>query len=374
MEVTIVPVQGRGAIKQFVEFPWFIYREYSPMNAWVPPLRRHMTFTLDASRHPFWQHAERELFLAYRQGVVVGRIAAIVDRSYNELWDERTGTFGFFECIDDQGVADALLDASKDWLRSRGMRAVRGPLSPSMNYEVGCLVEGFSKSPMIMMAYNPPYYRMLMEGAGFAKAKDLLAFHKTISTGIPERLRRLAGAMKRKPDVLIRQMNLGDLPREMMIIRDLFNSSWRENWGFSPMTNEEMTFMGKELRPIAVPELALLAFVNGEAAGVVIGLPDYNQVLVHLDGKLGPIQLAKALILRRRISSSRAMLFGFKPQFRRTGLPILLYWEAEQAARRLRYESYELSWNLEDNDPINRFDEAIGAKLYKRYRVFQREL
>lgn len=373
MSVTITPVGEKWKL-EFIEFPWFIYRKYRFDKNWIPPPKRDMKFKLDTEKHPFWKHADKELFLAYDGIQLVGRIGAIIDHNYNELWDEKMGAFGFFECVEDREVANALFDAATKWLEDKGMTFVRGPLSPSMNDECAFLVEGFDSPPVVMMPYNPPYYSELAESAGFAKAKDLLAFYKDAETGIPERLQKLAEELKNKPKVLIRKVNFKDMHNEMVIIKDLYNTSWEKNWGFSPMTDEEMDLMGKELKPIAVPELALLVFINGEPAGIGITVPDYNQVLKHLDGKLGPIQIAKALWYRRKITGVRAMVFGFKPQFRRTGLPILLYQETEQATRKLGYKWCELSWNLEDNDLINKFDSEIGGKIYKRYRIYEREI
>jgi len=374
MGISIKSVAGKDELSKFIEFPWFIYREYWRDPNWVPPLKRDIKFKLNTSKHPFWKHAERQLFLAYKDGTLAGRIAAIIDYNYNKLWNEKMGAFGFFECINDQSVADALLDAASDWLKKKGMSFIRGPLSPSMNDECAFLTEGYEKPPVIMMPYNPPYYPELVEKSGFTKAKELWAFYKDTSMGIPERLQKLAEALKRKHNLLIREVNFKKLPGELKIIKELYNKSWEKNWGFSPMTDEEIDLMGKELKSIAVPELALFAFMNGKPAGVGISIPDYNQVLIHLNGKLGPIQIAKALVLRKKITGIRAMVFGFKPEFRRTGLPILLYWETEMAARRLGYQWCELSWNLEDNDLINRFDSEIGGKLYKRYRIYERQI
>jgi GNAT superfamily N-acetyltransferase len=284
------------------------------------------------------------------------------------------GAFGFFECTNDFDVADALFAAAAEWLKNRALTFVRGPLSPSINYEAGFLTEGFDIPPAIMMSYTQPYYPTLAERAGFTKAKELLAFYKDASTGVPPRLLALAEGIQRKSHVVIRPVNFRDLANDMLIIRDLYSAGWTSNWGFAPMSAEEMHLMGKELKAIARPELALLALAHDRPAGLMIAVPDYNQVLMHLNGNLGLAQRARALLLRRKISSARAILFGFKPQFRRTGLPVLLYSEAEQAARKLGYESYELSWNLEDNDLINRFDTAIGARIYKRYGIYEMPL
>ncbi|MDH5683894.1 MAG: acyl-CoA N-acyltransferase [candidate division WOR-3 bacterium] len=369
--VQIAEVKTPAQLKAFINFPWKIYVE-DPN--WVPPLKREVSKLLDQKRHPFWEHARRSLFLAQKNGELVGRISVQVDDNYNRLWNEKLGSFGFFECRDDQAVANALFDAGAEWLKKQGMNLMRGPMSPSSNDEWGFLIEDFDQPPVLMMPYNPPYYLTLAENYGFRKAKDLLAFIKYASTAMPDRLIRLAEKLKQNPHIKIRPVNMKNLKSEMAIIRQLYNDSWQKNWGFSPMTENEMNFLANNLKNFALPEMVLLAFYDGKPAGLSVTLPDLNQVLKYLNGKLGLIGIIKFFYYRKRIKGIRALLFGFKEEYRRLGLPVLLFYETEQFARSQGYEWCELSWNLEDNQLINDFDCEVGGKIYKRYRVVEKSL
>lgn len=369
--VPITEVRRAAQLEAFVGLPWKLYaRDHN----WVPPLKSEVKKLLDRERHPFWQHARGALFLAERGGEPVGRVSCQVDDNYNDLWHEKLGSFGFFECIEDQEVADALFAAAAEWVRNQGMDTLRGPMSPSSNEEFGFLVQGFDRPPVIMMAYNPPYYPKLAEAAGFTKAKDLLAFIKYARNPMPERLENLARKLKANPRIRVRPLNMHDLRREMAIVRELYNESWQKNWGFSPMTDAEMDLMAGQLKAFARPEMVLLAFYDGKPAGLSITLPDINQVLRHLNGRFGPLGMLKFLCYRRRIKGARALVFGFKEQYRRLGLPVLLFYETERYMRSRGYRWCELSWNLEDNRLINDFDHELGARVYKRYRVFARRV
>jgi GNAT superfamily N-acetyltransferase len=357
--------------REFIDFPWRIYvRDPN----WVPPLKAEVRAKLDFDRHPFWEHARGALFLAEKDGRVVGRISAQVDDNYNTLWNEKLGSFGFFECVDDQEAANALFDAAAEWLRQQAMTVVRGPMSPSSNDEWAFLIEGFDRPPALMMPYNPRYYPTLAERHGFVKAKDLLAFYKHASTPMPDRVIELARKLRANPRLLLRPVNLKDLDNEMVIIKDIYNESWQRNWGFSPMTSNEMDLMARDLKNVADPNMVILAFYEGKPAGLAITLPDLNEVLRRLNGTLGPIGLLKYLYYRRKVKGSRAFVFGVKKPYRRLGLPILLFYETEQYMRSRGYQWCELSWNLEDNRMINDFDHEVGAEIYKRYRVYEKPL
>ncbi len=369
--VSIVEVRTPGQLEVFLDFP---RRIYANDHNWVPPLKQEVKKLLDCEHHPFWQHARRTLFLAERNGEIVGRISAQVDDNYNNLWNEKLGSFGFFETVEDQEVAEVLLGAATGWVRNQGMNMMRGPMSPSSNDEWGFLVQGFDRPPVIMMPYNPPYYPRLVEAAGFCKAKDLLAFIKYATTPMPERLANLARKLRENPRITVRPVNMKDLKHEMTIIKDLYNESWQKNWGFSPMTDAEMDLMAEQLKVFAQPEMVLLAFYDGKPAGLSITLPDINQVLSHLGGRLGLVGSIRFLYYRRRVSGARALVFGFKAEYRRLGLPVLLFYETEQFMRKKGYHWCELSWNLEDNRLINDFDRELGARVYKRYRVFEKRL
>ncbi len=369
--IRTVEVTTPEQLEAFIGLPRTIYaRDHN----WVPPLRKEVRSLLDREHHPFWEHARGALFLAEKDGVPVGRISAQVDDGYNDLWDERLGSFGFFESPDDQEVANALLNAAADWNRRQGMTVLRGPMSPSSNEEWGFLVRGFDRPPALMMPYNPPYYPRLAEAWGLLKAKDLLAFIKYAANPMPDRLVRLAEKLKANPRITVRPLDMKRLDREMPIVKDIYNASWQKNWGFSPMTEKEFDLMAAGMKQFARPEMVLFAFYDGKPAGLSITLPDMNQVLIHLNGKLGPAGLLKYLYYRRRVTGSRAIVFGFKPEYRRLGLPVLLFYETAKFMRAKGFEWCELSWNLEDNRLINDFDRELGGKVYKRYRVFEKPL
>lgn len=369
--LSVEEVKTPAQLEEFLALPWNIY---AGDHNWVPPLKHEVKKLLDRTHHPFWQHARGVLFLAYLSNRPVGRISAQIDDNYNELWKEKLGSFGFFECIDNQEVASALLDAAASWLKSQAMHTLRGPMSPSSNDEWGLLIRGFDRPPAIMMPYNPPYYERLLENAGLHKAKDLLAFIKYARTPMPERLTVLARKLKENPRITVRPVNMSDLKNEMKIIKELYNASWQMNWGFSPMTDEEMDLMARQLKTFAEPQMILLAFYDNKPAGLSITLPDINQVIRRLNGRLGFVGTIKFLHYRRKITGARALVFGFKAEYRRLGLPVLLFYETEQYMRRRGYKWCELSWNLEDNRLINEFDRALGAREYKRYRVYERPL
>ena len=363
-------VQSRRDLKRFIRFPWRVYRD-DPN--WVPPLVRDVQFKLDRARHPFFEHARMELYLAIRDSEVVGRIAAIVDDRHNEFHHEHTGFFGMFECVEDFGVAQSLFAAAERWCRGQGMHRLRGPVNLSMNDECGFLLEGFDSPPVIMMPYTRRYYLDFAERYGFVKAKDLYAYLKA-EVGVEARIAKLVERIKRKENLVVRPINMKRLKDEVEIIKQLYNEAWELNWGFVPMTAHEMDLMAKELKPLVEPELVLFAEVDGQPVGVSITVPDVNYVLRRLNGRLGLIGMLKFLYFKRKITGLRGMVFGLKKEYRRTGISAAMYYETEQRGARLGYRWCEMSWNLEDNDLINRFDEAIGGKLYKKYRIYEKEI
>lgn len=369
-ELKIKTIASPREIDRFVRFAWQIYKD-DPY--WVPPLIRDVKFKLDRARHPFFDHARMALFTACRGERILGRIAAVVNERHNQFHHERMGFFGMFECIRDYDVAHALFAAAENWCRDQGMDRIRGPVNLSMNDECGFLLEGFDASPVIMMPYNPPYYLEFCERCGFEKAKDLYAYLKG-EVGVVGRIAKLVERVRKKEHVLVRPIDMRRFDREVAIIKEIYNDAWELNWGFVPMTDREMDLMAKELKPVAEPGLVLIAEVNGQPVGVSISLPDYNQVLKRLNGRLGPINLLKFLYYRGKITGLRGVVFGLKKEYRRTGINVVLYHETEMAGARLGYRWCEMSWNLEDNHLINRFDEAIGGKLYKKYRIYEKAI
>lgn len=368
--ITVSPVRDSRDLEVFIDLPWEIYAE---SEMWVPPLKNDVRDIL-TEKNPFWQHAEKELFLAKLGGRVVGRCAAIADQVYVDFHEEKCGFFGFFECIDDKAVAVALITAAREWLAKKGMLMMRGPASPSFNEECGILVEGFDDPPAILMPYTLSYYPALLEAAGLHKAKDLLSY--TIPTGnpIPPRIEKMAARVSRNGNISVRSMRKNRWDDELKIVRDIYNEAWEKNWGFTPMTSEELDLMAENLKPILDPEAVHFVEVDGAVVAFSIMLPDVNQVLKHLNGKLGIWEMLKFFYYYRKIDRLRLVTLGVKKEFRGRGFEVLLYRETWITARRKGWVNAELGWILEDNDKMNRGMEALTGRVYKIHRIYEQQL
>jgi GNAT superfamily N-acetyltransferase len=373
-DVTIREIPRGGSMKPFIELSWKV-NAGDPM--WVPPLRMALEPVLDRSKHPFHQHADVAYFLAERGGEVVGRVAACVNHQYNQFHDDRTGFFGFFECIDDAGVAAALLDTAAEWLRARGRDLMRGPMNFSTNDEFsspGVLIDGFDTPPTVMMSHNPRYYGGLMDAAGMEKTKDLVAYW--IPPRIPERLQNAMERLARRAGVTIRSVRLKELKSEVAKVQEVYNAAWSQNWGFVPMTAAEFDHMAKEMRPVVDADLVLLAEKeDGEPIGFLLALPDLNRAFKHLpDGRLFPFGLFKFLWQKRKIDTARLLTLGLKPGYQHLGLGAAMYTRLLQIGVGKGYKGAEGSWILEDNHEMCTALEKLGADKYKRYRVYDRVL
>ena len=370
--IEIVVVEGGSELKEFIDFPWSLYAEYP---RWVPPLKKEVSRLLDPRRHPFWSSAERRLFLARRGSQVVGRIAGIIDHRYNEFHGEQMGIWGFFECADDPAAAATLFSAVETWARRKGMTFVRGPLNPSTNYEVGLLVEGFDYPPALMMPYNPPYYSRLIESCGFAKEKDLLAFLIDGDYRLPEWMDSMAGRIARKKGIHIRLIRPKDYDAEFALIREIYNDSWSANWGFVPLSDEEMRDIQKSVKSFADPDLAFFIYYEDEPAAVCVIFPDINPLLKRLNGRIGLLGLLKALLYSRKINGLRLLMFGVKEKYRQLGVPLLAFHHIYEVVRKKRkYQYLEMGWTLEDNEAVNTLAVEASARPYKRYRIFRKSL
>lgn len=371
--VSIEEVNGAGNIHEFIRFPWKVYRG-DPH--WVPPLKNEVKTLLSEKKNPFFQHAEAAFFLARKNGETVGRIAAIIDRNHGNIRNERVGFFGYFECLPDLSVARELLDAAARWLKERDIVIMQGPVNLSTNNECGFLLEGFDSPPMIMMTYTPAYYLDYMERCGLTKARDLYAYITVIrDVAAGGRLERLASAVRtRTPGLTVRPADMKKFQRELEAIKEIYNSAWSNNWGFVPMTDEEIEFMAKRLKPLIVPELLIMAEVNGKPAAFLMAVPDYNQVLGKLNGRLGPLELVQSLWYSRKIRDIRIMTMGVKEEYRKKGIEGMLYLESFKAAMKKGYERAEMSWILEDNVLMQRGCELMGGKLYKKYRIYEKNI
>lgn len=366
--IEIVAADNSKALKQFVEFPYRLYRDYPH---YVPPLRIAVKELLDREKHPFYKDAEAEFFVAKKDGQVVGRVAAILDKAHNRFHQENAGFFGFFECMDDQAVADALLQHAKRWVFDRGAKFLRGPVSPSTNYECGTLVEGFDSDPMVMMPYNPEYYPVLLERAGLQKSKDLFAWLSNANTIDIKKIDRVADKAVKGNGVTVRPIDMKNFAADVENVWNIYNSAWERNWGFIPMSKEEFQLQGKEMKQILKPDLVLIGEVAGRVVGFALALPDINQALKPAQGKLIPTGLIKILYYQRLVKSVRVLALGVVEEYRASGLAAGFYATLVRNARKLGYGDCEMSWILEDNVLMNRSLEVMGAKRYKIYRIYE---
>lgn len=363
----ISPVQNSADQRDFLRFPYEFYR-HDPY--WVAPLLLDQKALFDPTRHPFFLHGTMERFLARREGRTVGRIAAILDPNYSRFHEEKAGFFGFLEMIDDAEVAAGLLGTARDWLLERGAETIRGPMNPSTNYECGVLVDGFDSSPVIMMTYNPPYYGRLIEAAGLKKAKDLVAYDLPVARARADRVQILTDKAA-SSGVHLRTLRLDDYENEVELAWGIYNSAWAKNWGFVPMTRAEFLHHGHELKQILIPDLAWIAEVDGQAVGFALAIPDINEALHHLHGRLLPLGLFKLLWYKRKIEYLRVIVLGVKQEFRPTPAAAALYAALIRECARLKYRGAECSWILEDNVLMRRSIETLGGKVYKTYRIYE---
>jgi GNAT superfamily N-acetyltransferase len=366
-EIEVVTVDNKKALNQFVELPFSIYRDDSH---WVPPLRIAVKELLDRQKHPFYANAQAEFFLALRDGSVVGRIGAIIDRNHNQFHQEKAGFFGFYESVNDVAVARALLERARQWVFGHGAEFLRGPVNPSTNYECGLLVEGFDSDPMVMMTYNPPYYPVLMEQVGLRKAKDLLAYLSNANTIDMKKIGRVADKVLATNGVRVRPINMKDFAADVDKVWNVYKAAWSRNWGFIPMTREEFVQMGKEMKMILKPDLVLIGEVGDRVVGFALALPDVNHALKPARGSLFPTGLLKILYYQRLIKNVRVLALGVVEEYRASGLAAGFYATLVRSARKLGFGDCEMSWILEDNVLMNRSLEVMGAKRYKTYRIY----
>ncbi len=368
--------RGKRELRRFFDVAETIY---AADPHWVAPLRNDLVRVL-SPENPFFRHAEMQLFVAHRRGTDVGRIAAILDRTHNEFHGEQTGFFGYFESEHDQQVAHGLFDAAAAWVSERGMKVLRGPANPSLNDEAGLLVDGFDAPPVFMMTYNPSYYRGLLEGAGFRKAKDLFAYWVDLS-GIPlDRLERVADQIRRREtDVLIRPITRRSLGADLPKVREVYNAAWERNWGFVPMTGDEIAFMAQRLRPLLDKDFVYLAEIRRpggalEPIGFFMAFPDFNRAIAPTRGRLLPWGWLKFMLAARRIRTLRVVALGIKREWRMRGINAVMFNEGLRAALRRGFTGVEASWLLEDNaSAIREIDLGQGHR-YKTYRLFDRLL
>ncbi len=368
----VTVVESKEEKKQFLEFP---YSHYSEDKYWVPPLKIEQKKLLNTDKNPFFKNADIELFLAYHNDKLVGRVAAIIDYRYNEYHNTKTGFFGFFECINRHQTATLMFKVVEDWLKSRGMEEVMGPANPGMMDEIGVLVSGFTKYPSILMPYNKEYYDSLLKTVGFEKEMDLFTYDVNQDNVNRDRMNRATQIVrKRLPDIHIRKIRLKKIKEEILIIQKIFNAAWKDNWGFIPLSTEEFDYLAKDLKTIVDPNYAHIAEIKGEPVAFSVALPDYNEILKDLDGTLFPTGLIKILWRRKNITRIRTALMGVLPEYQGKGIDALLHRESIENG--LKYNKYasEIGWILESNVHMNRVAEKIGGELEKTYRMYTKPL
>ncbi len=380
-EVRIVPVTSAKERRAFVKFPWRLYRD-DPY--WVPPLYGDRLKMLDPAKHPFFEHAEVQLFLALRGQEVVGTISAHVNHRHNEVWKDKVGFFGFFEVIEDYAVAEALLTTAADWLRERGMEAIRGPESFTQEDQCGLLVDGFDGAPAILMAYNPRYYQDFIEQAGFGKAQDLYAWYLRTSIfdydvqRLPRKFVQVAEKARQRANLVVRNVDMKRFDEEVQLVKVVYNLGWEQNWGFVPLTDRELEHFAAEMKPILDPKLVHIAEVDGEPVGMSIGLPDVYQAMRKAKPQPNkwslPWTLVKLLWHARKIDTIRLWAMGVVPEWRGCGIDAVFYVEAARAAFAAGYEHCEMSWILESNDMMNRIIERLGGRIYRTYRIYEKPI
>jgi RimJ/RimL family protein N-acetyltransferase len=367
--VEIIEVRTKSEFNSFIKFPLELYKNDS---LYVPQLTADMK-THFSQENPFLKHADVKFFLALKDGNVVGRIVSIINPDHIKVQKEKAGFFGFFDCNNDKEISVALLSRVQNELESHGMEIMRGPMNFSTNEECGFLIDGFDSSPMLMMPYNPPYYNDLVAAFGMSKAKDLHAYIYDMQEELPEKVLRVA-ALAEKKGITVRPIDKKDFMTDMKIFQDVYNSAWGNNWGFIPITDEELYYSAKRLKPFAVSELTLIAEKDGEPIGFLGLIPDYNFVLKKMKGRLNPLTIIKALYYSKKITDLRLLLYGIKPEYRNRGVDALLFKEGHKNIIKGGYKRIEFSWILEDNIQVIRICEMFGARLYKRYRIYEKAI
>ncbi len=374
MSIEIREAKTKKDVKSFIKFPWQIYRTDPELNKyWVPPLISDYEKTLNPEKYPLWEHADRALFTAWKNGKMVGTIAAIENRRHNMIHEDKVGFWGFFECINDQEVANALFDKAKSWLKQKGLEAMRGPISPSLNDQCGMLTKGFDSSPVFLMLYNPPYYNDLTLSYGHYLEQELVAWYIDQNLIDKDRLRRIANLVLKREKVKLRHINMKDFTNEIKRIKEIYNAAWEKNWGFVPMTDKEFDTLAEGFSQVADPDLIyIIEDADKKPVAFSLSLPDMNVPFKHVNGNpFTPWGLAKFLWYKRKITMVRTITMGVVPEYRNKGLDSIMNAEIIDVANEKGIFASEMSWVLKINEPMMKVAKAIGAEPYKEYAIYQ---
>jgi GNAT superfamily N-acetyltransferase len=371
--MNLITVSGSALLDQFIRLPFRLYRD-DPR--WVPPLISAEKKMLDPNRNPFYDHSEAAHFLVEKDGVYVGRISAIDNKLHNQVQQQKTGFWGYFESENDPAISGMLFDAAADWLRTRGLNRMLGPVNPSINDPSGLLVDGFEWSPFVLMTYNPRFYVSLVEQAGFTKAMDLLAYIITHQSVDHDRVDRIAQLIQKRSKASIRPFDLSKIDRELDIVKDVYNDAWEKNWGFVPMTEAEVRFQADDLKSILLEEFAYIAEVDGRPVGFAFALPDINLALKKCNGSLLPFgwrHFTKSA-LRSKIKTLRLVALGLRKAYHTSGIGTLFYQRIIAEGLKRDYTAAECSWILETNDLMKSPIVAMGGNQYKTYRLYDKPI
>lgn len=370
----IVIVRSPKQLKAFIDFPHDLYK--GDAN-YVPELFIAQRDLLTPGKHPFHEHSRVQLFLYYKDHVISGRIAAILNNNHNQFNNTTDGFFGFFECINDPQIALALFDSAEQWLQEQGATTIIGPVNPSTNEPCGLLIDGFDKPPLAMMTYNKPYYTALMEGVTLQKKVDLLAYDIPIAQvgDRPVLLEERLLTRLRQKQITIRAVNKKDLANEARKVLDIYNAAWDKNLGFVPMTDKEFGYLAKDLKMVLDEQLCLIAEHNGRQVGFALAIPDINQVLIKVRrGRLLPTGIFKLLLGMKKVNRLRVLALGVKEEYRKLGIEACFYAAIIRRANERKMSGGEASWILEHNELMNKGIERINGKVYKRYRIYEKPL
>ncbi len=384
MELEIIRVTNKKQLKEFISVPWTVYKNEPN---WVPFIFFERLEFFDKNKSPFFEHAEADYFIARRDGRAVGCIAAILNHRHNEFHEENVAHFGVFEVLNDPEAAAALLQMASDWAKERGTDRILGPFNLSTNDECGLLIEGFDDPPAVLMTYNPPYYIDFLEAAGFQKAMDLYAWIKDADElvapgGVPEKLVRVINKVKDRYGLTVRPLNKSNWDHEVEGVKKVYNDAWLKNWGFVPMTDGEIDRLAEGLKPIIDDKIAFMVEKDSEPVGFSLSLPDISQLLHKY--RPGPSRLSSYAVMARvlfdlrfnkhKITRSRVIAFGVKQDYRARGVDGLMLYETSMNSAPNGYKWLEASWILETNDKMNQTIELFGCTLYKKYRIYEKQL
>lgn len=365
-------VEECGNIKEFVEFPYILFKND---KYWCGDLKKSVESLLSPS-HPFWENAERKLFVVKKDRKIAGRICAILNHAYNNFHNENSVFFGFFDSVDDFEVSRMLFKEVENWAARRGCSIVRGPANPSSNYTWGMLIENFNEPNVIMMPYNPPYYNRLVEDAGYYKEKDLYAFKWVYDSQVLNRFDKIIRKIEEKnKEITLEFIDPDNFNAVFNDFKAVYNKAWEKNWGFVPMSEKEIEYMAKELKPVLKKEYVFFAREKGNPVGFCFMMPDLNIAIKLLNGSFSIFNIIPFIYRYLfKIDCGRLFALGVNNEYRNRGIEILMILKAIEVARKLNWRWGELSWTLEDNIKINKTIEKFNGRVYKKYRIYRKDI